>query len=208
MTTATMKAAASMYIGSTVFFRDGSSTAVDASGYFQVPIGSLADMLNAGCTPVNIRNNDTATTNPGTTNDSTQDYMVGSKWYNKSTGGLFICTDATATAAVWNPLTRGMLPVALTDAATVAVDASTSDVFTVTLAGNRTLGNPTNLAPGQELFISVTQDATGSRTLAYANNWTFDGGAPTLTTAANAVDVIVGRYDGTKIRAHLFKAFA
>jgi hypothetical protein len=38
----------------------------------------------------------------------------------------------------------------------------------------------------------ITQDATGGRTLAYGSNWDFSGGtAPTLTTAANAVDVLV-----------------
>lgn len=200
MTTVTMKAASTMLPGSTITFRDGSTTTVDASGYLQAPLGSQADMLNAGCTPVGIRNNDTATTNPGATNDSTQDYVVGSKWYNKTTGGLFICVDATATAAVWNPLTRGMLLFALTDAASIATDASKSDVFTVTLGGNRTLANPTNLAPGQEITVIVTQDATGSRTLAYGNLWTFAGGAPTLTLTANAVDMLQGRYDGTKLR--------
>jgi len=37
----------------------------------------------------------------------------------------------------------------------------------------------------------VTQDGTGSRTLAYGSYWKFPGGsAPTLTTSASAVDVI------------------
>ena len=38
----------------------------------------------------------------------------------------------------------------------------------------------------------ITQDATGNRTLAYGSNWDFAGGtAPTLTTTASAVDVLV-----------------
>ena len=79
----------------------------------------------------------------------------------------------------------------LTDAATIAVDMSTSCNFTVTLGGNRTLGNPTGLVTGQTGSIFVVQDATGSRTLAYSSNWDFAGGtAPTLTTAANAIDRI------------------
>jgi hypothetical protein len=81
---------------------------------------------------------------------------------------------------------------ALTDAATIAVDMGTANNFSVTLAGNRTLGNPTNLLAGQSGVIFVTQDATGSRTLAYSSFWDFsDGAAPTLTTTANAVDAIV-----------------
>jgi hypothetical protein len=79
----------------------------------------------------------------------------------------------------------------LTDAATVAVDFADSNNFTVTLGGNRTLGNPTNQVAGQSGVIVITQDATGSRTLAYNSVWKFPGGtAPTLTTTANAVDVL------------------
>ena len=79
----------------------------------------------------------------------------------------------------------------LTDAATVAVDLSLSNNFTLTLGGNRTLGNPTNATAGQSGSIFVIQDATGSRTLAYQGNWDFIGGtAPTLSTGANQIDRI------------------
>jgi len=82
--------------------------------------------------------------------------------------------------------------VALTDAATIAVDLSLGNNFSVTLAGNRTLGDPTNVTAGQSGFIVVTQDGTGSRTLAYGGTkYKFAGGtAPTLTTTAAAVDVL------------------
>ena len=53
--------------------------------------------------------------------------------------------------------------VALTDAATIAVDLSLANNFSVTLAGNRTLGAPTNTTAGQSGVIVVTQDSTGSR---------------------------------------------
>ena len=80
---------------------------------------------------------------------------------------------------------------ALTDAATISVDFSSSNNFSVTLGGNRTLGNPSNVVAGQSGFIAVTQDGTGSRTLAYSSNWDFaSGSAPTLTTTAGATDII------------------
>lgn len=80
---------------------------------------------------------------------------------------------------------------ALTDGANIATDAAAGDVFTVTLAGNRTLDNPTNLQAGQKLTFIVTQDATGSRTLAYGNAFKFPGSVePVLSTSANAVDLI------------------
>ena len=79
----------------------------------------------------------------------------------------------------------------LTDAATVAVDLSLSNNFTLTLGGNRQLGNPTNATAGQSGSIFVIQDATGNRTLSYAANWDFIGGSPpVLSTAANAIDRI------------------
>ena len=82
--------------------------------------------------------------------------------------------------------------VALTDGATITPDFSAGNNFSVTLGGNRTLANPTNLTAGQSGAITITQDGTGSRTLAYGSNWKFsNGSAPVLTTTANAVDVLV-----------------
>ncbi len=104
--------------------------------------------------------------------------------------------DATTTVAglaVAQSFTKAQrgTPVALTDAATIAVDLSLGNNFTVTLAGNRTLGAPTNVTAGQSGVIVVTQDGTGSRTLAYNSAYKFAGGtAPTLTTTASAVDVL------------------
>jgi hypothetical protein len=81
---------------------------------------------------------------------------------------------------------------ALTDGATITPDFAVSNNFSVTLGGNRTLANPTNQTAGQSGAITITQDGTGSRTLAYGSNWKFSNGtAPTLTTSANAVDVLV-----------------
>jgi hypothetical protein len=80
----------------------------------------------------------------------------------------------------------------LVDGATITPDFSTANNFTVTLGGNRTLANPTNTEDGQSGVIYIVQDGTGGRTLAYGSNWDFpNGGVPTLSTAANAVDVLV-----------------
>ena len=77
----------------------------------------------------------------------------------------------------------------LADGATITPNMDVGDLFTVTLAGNRTLANPSNLIAGQCGSIFVKQDGTGSRTLAYGSYWDFVGGtAPTLTTTASAVD--------------------
>ena len=90
----------------------------------------------------------------------------------------------------WTGAQRGAVT-ALTDGATIAVDFNSSNNFSVTLGGNRTLGQPSNQVVGQSGSIFVTQDGTGSRTLAYHADWDFAGGtAPTISSAANAVDRI------------------
>ena len=79
--------------------------------------------------------------------------------------------------------------VSLTDAASIAVDFNTGQNFAITLAGNRTLENPTNCVAGQVGSIFIVQDGTGSRTLAFGSNWDFpDGTAPVISTSINAVD--------------------
>ena len=78
---------------------------------------------------------------------------------------------------------------ALTDGTNISVDLNAGQNFTVTLAGNRTLDNPTNCVAGQVGSIFVVQDGTGSQTLAYGTSYDFAGGtAPDLSTAANAID--------------------
>jgi YD repeat-containing protein len=94
---------------------------------------------------------------------------------------------------------------ALTDGATITADFAAANNFSVTLGGNRTLANPSNQTAGQSGCIWITQDGTGSRTLAYGSQWDFTGGtAPTLSTAAASVDCLVyAVQSSTKITATL-----
>lgn len=105
----------------------------------------------------------------------------------------------TVTGSTVNVFTKNqsVTPVVLTDGATIAVDAALSNNFRVTLAGNRTLANPTNLTDGMVLNFKIKQDGTGGRTLAYGSKYKWSGGtAPVLSTAAAAVDFISAYYDG------------
>jgi hypothetical protein len=110
----------------------------------------------------------------------------------------------TNTAQSFSAAQRGTV-VALTDGATITPDFAVANNYSVTLGGNRTLANPSNLTAGQSGTIVITQDGTGSRTLAYGSNWKFPGGtAPTLTTTASAVDVIAYYVESaTRITARL-----
>ena len=76
-------------------------------------------------------------------------------------------------------------------ASTITLDFRTANNFTVTLTGNTTFANPSNLAAGQSGILFIIQDGTGSRTAAFGSYWDFsDGTAPTLSTGVNAVDMI------------------
>lgn len=97
-------------------------------------------------------------------------------------------TAKTDTAQTFTAAQRGTIST-LTDGATITPDFATANNFTVTLGGNRTIANPTNLTAGQSGSIFIVQDGTGSRTGAWGSYWDFAAGAaPTLTTDANAVD--------------------
>lgn len=114
-----------------------------------------------------------------------------------------------ASTATEYSATQNFNATTLTDAATIAWDASANQVAKVTLAGNRTLGAPTNLVDGGTYILRVIQDATGSRTLAYNAVFKWPGGtAPTLSTSANAIDILTFVSDGTNMYGVALKGFA
>jgi hypothetical protein len=82
--------------------------------------------------------------------------------------------------------------VMLTDAATIAVDASLGNDYRVTIAGNRTMGTPANPANGQQIIFQVTQGAGGPFTLSWASGYEFSGALaqPVLSTTAGYTDLL------------------
>ncbi len=89
-------------------------------------------------------------------------------------------------------------PQTLTDGANIAWDMDDGGSADVTLAGNRTLDNPTNMVDGAIYRLRIIQDGTGTRTLAYGAAYLWPGGvAPTLTATAGAVDILLWWTDGT-----------
>jgi len=74
----------------------------------------------------------------------------------------------------------------------VEYDLAAGNNFTTILNANVTFDNPINPQPGQSGIIYIRQDGTGNRTASFAANWEFTGGtAPTLSTAASAVDALI-----------------
>jgi len=81
--------------------------------------------------------------------------------------------------------------VALTSSSnSIAVNLNLANNFTHTTTENTTLANPSNMTAGQYGVIVVTQGAT-PRTMAFGSFWDFsNGGVPSLTATASAVDVL------------------
>jgi hypothetical protein len=94
----------------------------------------------------------------------------------------------------------------VTYAATITPNVANGTVQKVTLTGNVTFSAFTSPVTGQSLTLIITQDSTGSRTL--TSTMKFAGASKTLSTAANAVDIMTVFYDGTNYYASLGKGFA
>ena len=95
-------------------------------------------------------------------------------------------------------------------ASTITLDFKTGNNFTTTLTGNTTFANPTTLVAGQSGVIFIIQDNSGGHTAAFGSYWDFsDGTAPTLSTGADAVDMIawIAR-SSTKISAQFVGNFS
>lgn len=110
-------------------------------------------------------------------------------------GGGTLAADRTLSLNLGNANTwtasQNVASVALSDGATISTNAALGNVFTVTIAGDRTLANPTNLVNGGTYVWVVTQDGSGSHSLAFGSDFKWSAGAaPTVAQAADAVSLI------------------
>lgn len=88
-------------------------------------------------------------------------------------------------------------PLSLTDGTTIDVNADLADIAKVTIAGNRTITDPTGTPfDGQQIQFRIKQDTTGSRTITWGSAYRFaNGTAPTLSTTANKTDYLGFQYN-------------
>lgn len=101
----------------------------------------------------------------------------------------------TSGANAWSKAQRATPVTVAISTSTFTPNFAAANNFGITLVHAScpcTLANPTNIVAGQAGQIIVTQSATGSDLISsYGSDWKFSGGtAPTLTTTANAVDVL------------------
>jgi len=97
----------------------------------------------------------------------------------------------------------GQAVVALTDAATTTLNADLGNVFTWTIAGNRTLAYPTNLRAGQEIFIIITTSGA-ARAITYGTGW-FKPSAVAVqpNTVSGTVSVLRARANADASRLYI-----
>lgn len=135
-----------------------------------------------------------------TTDGSTGYKLYGNgvlKWAFNSDGTGSSVSNMTINGVAYGKV--GMT--ALTDASTIAIDATTgTNTYRVTLGGNRILGNPTGAFDSQKFVFLVKQDATGNRTLSLDTKWHVSTTIPDVTGSTNAayVDRIEAEYWGTE----------
>ena len=116
------------------------------------------------------------------------------------TGAISAPASAAEQATTVEPGAVAPAVVALADAATITVDASAGNDFRLTIAGDRTMGNPANPADGQKIAFQVTQGTGGSFTLAWGSGYEFSAGLPqpTLSTTAGNTDLLGFIYNAAK----------
>lgn len=91
----------------------------------------------------------------------------------------------------------------LADAATIVVDAAAGNWRRVTLAGNRTMGAPSNATIGQEILFEIIQDGTGGRTLAWNATYIFHTAWTDAGNTANKRSFVAFKYNGTDWRQQM-----
>jgi hypothetical protein len=95
-----------------------------------------------------------------------------------------------ATAQSFTAAQRGSV-VTVAGSGTVTLNLALGNNFASTLSGTTTFALPSGLTAGQSGALVLSQDGTGSRLVSFSG-WKFPGGtAPTATTTASGVDVVV-----------------
>jgi len=115
-----------------------------------------------------------------------------------SNGNLNVAVGLYVTGTV-SDSKANVLSQTLSDSASISWDASLGRIATVTLGGARTLANATNIRVGTYV-LKVQQNTTGNSTLTFGTQYKFTANVtPTLTSAANSVDIFSFVCDGTNM---------
>ncbi len=169
------------YDGSQFYLRTAQATSTSTSTGGLTAIATTSPIHGDGTsgTPINIDN--ASTTGRGSVQ------LASAAAYSGNSPGLALTPDAVWSAAGFQTVSYG---------SSWAPDLSSGFNFAMTLAGNLLLNNPVSgsIKSGETGAFAISQDNVGGRTLNVASGSSFhfpNGGFPGLSTAPNAVDVIV-----------------
>ena len=90
-------------------------------------------------------------------------------------------------------------------ASSITIDPKDGSIQSVTLGTSATF-TMSNFDSGNSVTLIITQDGSGSRTGTFTSV-KFPGGAPTLSTGANDIDVVTIVYDGTNYLGNIAQDF-
>lgn len=165
--------------GSSVLGGDNNTiTDTSITTYWSVILGGERNILDSS-------NNSVILGGSGNTLNSNQSVILG---------GIGI--DATSDNTVYTPnleiTGQANTPVHNSGSGTTfTLDFNNSNIQTITVTGNTTMNNPTNVKDGAVYTVIIKQGATTGTINSWDTNFKFESGtAPTLTTTAYSVDII------------------
>lgn len=181
---------------------------VDANGVALNTVERVTGVVS-GSTLVNCLRGEDGTTAQAHNNGAIVEYIWEAETYNDMVdwGLVEHDQDGTHDIITYTALKQNLVTAA--DGATVTFNCDTSNIFTVTLEGNRTLA-VSNADAGQCFVVRLVQDGTGGRTVTWFSTIKWAAGEePTLTATADKTDVFgfictgTDTYDGFTIDQNL-----
>ena len=96
----------------------------------------------------------------------------------------------------------------LTFSSNISWNLNLNQVTEITLTGNATLNNPSNIRNGSTYILHVVQDSSGAHTLVFGTNYKFVGDAvPVITSNANHRDIFTFSAIGGKLYGTYVQGF-
>ena len=171
-----------------------------AAGFLKHEVGGLEADVNAGDGFVEIKGGSTAVIKtkhdasaaPDADNDTTEGYVVGSRWIDTTNDKEYVCLDNTDTAAVWTETTQAGSSPALNDISDVTIDSvANNEVLAYDTGGDWINQTAAEAGLATASHVHAAGDIT-SGTLAHEQ-----GGLEFDASAVDNGDVVVGTAAGT-----------
>lgn len=147
-------------------------------------------------------NNLTAVVGPVATNDSVQGYAPGSLWFDINAVRVYICSDASASAAVWTEITTVFAGNLISPDINNTVDLGTDTARfkDLWMAGNASIGGTLSVTGNTTLAgtLSVTGNITGNITGDITSAGTSTFGTVSVGTAITVPTPTVDAHAATK----------